>query len=148
MNELLKDEKRTYDNAIDEYEHLQEVERKAKIDTIDSQLENKRLAAKVKVFADIYHDYSKKNVNDDVFEEEEEVTQIENDETLSISEAAQQQQSVFQLSNINELSNGYEECAIENGDDEIHDEPSYINPQPTEKPKRIVNIMSFQRKPQ
>ena len=47
MNELLKDEKRTYDDANYEYEHLQEVERKAKLDTIDSQLENKRLAAKV-----------------------------------------------------------------------------------------------------
>ena len=47
MNELLKDEKRTYDNAIYEYEHLQEVEQKSKIDTIDSQLENKRLDAKV-----------------------------------------------------------------------------------------------------
>ena len=45
MNELLKYKKRTYEYAIYEYEHLQEVERKAKIDTIDSQLENKRLAA-------------------------------------------------------------------------------------------------------
>ena len=121
-----------------------------RFDRASDQVKNNHypFARAYKVFDDIYHDYSKKNVNDDVFEEEEEEVQIENDETLSISEAAQQQQSVFQLSNIDELSNGYEELAIENGDDEIHDEPSYINPQPTEKPKRIVNIRSFQRKPQ
>ena len=34
-------------NSIYEYEYLQDVERKAKLDTIDSQLENKRMAAKI-----------------------------------------------------------------------------------------------------
>ena len=47
MNELLKDEKKRYDESINEYEHLQDIERKTKLDTIDSELENKQIAAKV-----------------------------------------------------------------------------------------------------
>ena len=47
LNDLLKDEKRTYDDALNEYKHLQDVEQKAKIETIDLQLDNKRTAAKV-----------------------------------------------------------------------------------------------------
>ena len=47
-----------------------------------------------KVYDDIYHDYSKKNDNDDVFEEEEEEAQLNvNSDGLTISEAALQQQN-------------------------------------------------------
>ena len=83
-----------------------------------------------KVYDDIYHDYSRKNDNNEVFEEEEE-------ESLTM----------IQLTNINELSNGFEEVAIEYGD-EINNAASNIDPKSSEKPKRVVNTMSFKRKPQ
>ena len=46
-----------------------------------------------KVYDDIYHDYSRKNDNNEMFEEEEEEVQLENDDNLTISEAALQQQN-------------------------------------------------------
>ena len=46
-----------------------------------------------KKYDDIYHDYSKKNDNNEVFEEEEDEIQLENDDELTISEAALQQQN-------------------------------------------------------
>ena len=81
------------------------------------------------VYDDIYHDYNKKNDNNEVFEEEEE-------ESLTM----------IQLTNINELSNGFEEVAIEYGD-EINNAASNIDPKSSEKPKRMVNTRSFQRPP-
>ena len=62
-------------------------------------------------------------------------------------EEEEESPTVIELSNINELSEGFEEVAIEDGD-EINDEPSNIDPQSSEKPKRVVNTMSFKRKPQ
>ena len=60
------------------------------------QIKNKHypFAKAYKVFDDIYHDYSKKNDNDEAFEEEEEETQLNvNSDDLTISEAELQRQN-------------------------------------------------------
>ena len=64
-----------------------------------------------------------------------------------IEEEEEESQAVIQLTNINELSSGFEEVAIEDGD-EIDDEPSNIDSKSTQKPKRMINTMPFRRKPQ